>query len=456
MRALLLGLAALLLVPQAASAEDVIVRYRDATPADTRADLRRAAEAERARALALPDTELLRPGAGIPARDLVARLERSPAVLYAEPDARRTTFATPRDPGFGQQWGLLNTGQAVNRVAGTPGADVRAPEAWDVTTGSASVLVAVADTGIDAGHPDLSGNLYSNPGEVGRLAGIDDDGNGFVDDLRGWDFVERDATPQDGDGHGTHVAGTIAATGDNGMGVTGVAWRTSLLPLRVLGTDGTGTVSDVIDAYRYAARAGAKVINLSLGGYDASRAERDALASIPGVLIVTAAGNDGADVDLDADYRDIDLDGDGVSERVNVAESYPCEYDLPNVLCVAASDQNDRRPAFSNFGAQEVDLAAPGVSVLSTAVGGGTRLQSGTSMAAPHVSGAAALALAVRPSAGTSELRSVILDTSEPLPAFEGQLASSGRLDLAGLVRGEVRPAPTPTPAATPAPTPTP
>ena len=436
------------LAPPAAQAEDVIVRYRSGTDAGERADVRRAASVARESGLPLANTELVDPATGTTAREAVAELEREPDVLYAEPDARRVAFATPGDPLFRLQWGLLNTGQTVNGTAGTAGADIRAPEAWDVTTGSRSVLIAVADTGIDGDHPDLVPNRYRNAAEASGVAARDDDGNGFVDDVSGWDFVSGDATPQDEDGHGTHVTGTVAARGNDGVGVTGVAWQASLLPLRVLGADGSGTVSDALKAYRYAGQSGARAINLSLGGDQFSRTERDVLAAQSNLLVVAAAGNDGLDTD--------------------VASSYPCEYDLPNVICVAATGKSDELASFSNYGATSVDLAAPGVDIASTHPDDEYAYLSGTSMAAPHVTGAAALGFARTPGLTAAGMRSALLASAERLASLRGKVASGARLDAAALL-GVPRPAgepapsspssggsPSPTPEPTPEPTPTP
>jgi subtilisin family serine protease len=285
-------------------------------------------------------------------RQAIAALERQDDVLYAEPDVPRYAQVTPNDSLFRAQWGLENVGQSVGGAAGTADADIDATDAWDAVTGTAGIIVAVVDTGITAGHPDLAPNLYVNPRETAGN-GIDDDRNGFTDDVSGYDFAGGDANPADTNGHGTHVAGTVAARGDDGRGVAGVAWQASLLPLRALGDDGSGSVSDAIRAYDYAARAGARIVNLSLGGGSFSRAERDAIAANPGVLFVAAAGNDGANNDLTG--------------------SYPCNHDLANVVCVAASDRSDRLASFSNFGARTVDLAAPGVAIASTYLATTTR-----------------------------------------------------------------------------------
>ncbi|HEX2085709.1 MAG TPA: S8 family peptidase, partial [Solirubrobacteraceae bacterium] len=445
-------IAALLGCAPAALADrgDVLVRFRAAATSDDRGDARRAAKVRRRQGLPVPGLELASPEPGVTAAQAAARLEREPGVLYAEPDAPRHAFATfPDDELFGYEWGLHNVGQPVGGVAGAEDADVDAPEAWDLTTGAPGVVVAVLDTGVDVAHPDLAPNVWVNAGEVAGN-GEDDDGNGFVDDVRGWDFVERDGTPQDEDGHGTHVAGTAGARGGDGAGVAGGAWRATLLPLRILGPDGSGAVSDAIRAYAYAAQAGARVVNLSLGGPAGSRAERDAIAARPGVLFVAAAGNDGANNDA--------------------AGAFPCNYDVANVVCVAASDQSDALAEFSNYGAKTVDLAAPGVSIASTYPDGRWALMDGTSMAAPLVSGVAALLAARDPAATTAELRAALLQGVDRKLSLAAQTATGGRLNALGALRAldgeepppepepreEEPPPPSPEPAPSPEPSPAP
>gem|GEM_PF-2046813 len=256
-------------------------------------------------------------------------LEREPGVVYAEPNyLRRLAAQTPNDPRWSELWGLRK---------------VAAPTAWDATTGSDAITVAVVDTGIAANHPDLADNIWRNSAE--QLNGLDDDGNGYRDDVQGWDFVTEDRDPSDESGHGTHVAGTIGARGNNGTGITGVNWRVKLMALRA-GSDAGLADSDIIAAFRYACAKGAKVINGSFGGPGGSRALRDAITACPSSLFVFAAGNDGLDNDSQP--------------------SYPCAYPVANILCVAASGEDDALPDWSNYGATSVDLAAPGVSILST------------------------------------------------------------------------------------------
>ena len=247
--------------------------------------------------------------------------------------------------GFSELWGLHNTGQLVNGFAGTADADIDAPEAWETTTGSASVTVGVVDTGVAYDHPDLAANIWTNPGEIAGN-GINDDGNRWVDDVHGWDFIDSDNSPRDVVGHGTHVAGTIAARGNNGQGVAGVNWNSSVMPLRACTIDGCPT-SAIVSAFFYAAGMGARVVNASLSSPNVSQTMRDVINVSPDTLFVVSAGNDG-----------LNLDAPGV-------DVFPCEIPEANVVCVAATDQRDALANFSNYGATAVDLAAPGVSVLS-------------------------------------------------------------------------------------------
>lgn len=269
-----------------------------------------------------------------------------PDVEYAEPNYLRYKAATtPNDTFFSELWGLDNTGQ----TGGAPDADIDAPEAWDITTGNSNVVVAVLDSGVDYNHPDLVANIWTNQAELTGAPGVDDDGNGKIDDVRGWDFVDDDNDPIDSDDHGTHVAGTIAAEGDNGTGISGVVWTAQIMPLRFLDALGSGTVADAIEAIDYAIDKGAKIINASYGSYTYSTAERDAIARArdAGILFVAAAGN-------------------GNWNNDSATKHYPSSYDLANIIAVAATDQSDSRASFSNYGATSVDVAAPGTSIFST------------------------------------------------------------------------------------------
>jgi subtilisin family serine protease len=436
--ALMLSLAG---VPVAASAGqpqnrhdpgEVLVRFSRHTDASTRAEVRRDADVRLEDGLPLPGLELVRLDPGVSTTQAVERLEAEPGVLYAEPNHHRTAAAMPNDSYFPELWGLHNSGQPVGGATGTPDADVDGPEAWDVATGDPAVTVGIVDSGVSRTHPDLGPNMWANPGETGAGRDsnlVDDDRNGYVDDAFGWDWVDSDADPSDLHGHGTHVAGTVGARGGNGTGVTGVAWRVALMALRVLDENGSGTVADAVEAYAYAGRKGARVLNASFGGPGFSRAEYDSLLSIPGVLFVAAAGNDGQDNDS--------------------VPQFPCNYELPNVVCVAATGQRDTLAGFSNYGARTVDLAAPGVRILSTWPGG-YAYSSGTSMAAPHVSGAAALAFA-RPGATSQSVKGALYAGADPLPSLAGRTATGGRLNAyATLVGRPPPPGPPPLPPSPP------
>ncbi len=407
-----------LAMPQGrAVAHELIVGFRHGASAVERRRAVRAVDGRVERRLHGIGASVLRvPGSVAPAAD---RLERRGAVRYAEPNFVVSVDAEPDDPDFGQLWGLDNIGQLAGFLFGTPDADIDAPEAWDVTTGGGSV-VAVVDTGIDMGHPDLAANVWRNPGEncAGcRTDGVDNDGNGYVDDWRGWDFANHDNDPSDDNGHGTHVAGTVGAVGDNGVGVAGVNWSAQLMALKFIGADGNGTTADAIAALVYAADNGAAVTNNSYGGPEFSHAFADAvaLAGARGSLVVAAAGNNGSSND--------------------VTPQYPASFDSPNVVSVAATNNRDQRAWFSNYGASSVDLAAPGDSIYSTWPGGGYQYLSGTSMAAPHVAGAAALAEARFPDASPGGIKALLLRTVDPIPALAGKTASGGRLNVNAAVR---------------------
>ena len=351
-------------------------------------------------------------------------------VAGIEPDFAIRPTAVPDDPSFTDQWGLRNTGQS----GGSRGGDIAAVSAWDVTTGSRSVVVAVIDSGFDYTHPDLAANAWRNPGEVPG-DGLDNDGNGFVDDVHGWDFANDDADPMDDDGHGTHVAGTIGAVGDNGVGVTGVSWQVSIMGLKFLDAEGSGSISDAIAAISYATRMrrefGVNVVatNNSWGGADRSLALRAAIAEggAAGILFVTAAGNDGVNGDRRANY--------------------PANEDLDAVIAVTATNRSNRLPAFATYGPVHVDLAAPGAAIRSTVPGGGYATFSGTSMAAPHVTGTIALLATANPAASATAIRGAILSTTRPLAALAGKTVTGGLLDAAAAVRairGDVPPPPPP------------
>jgi subtilisin family serine protease len=278
---------------------------------------------------------------GVSVEEAVAYYKSDPDVEYAEPNYIVHIDSVPDDTYFSNLWGLQNTGQ----TAGTADADIDAPEAWDLTTGSADVVIAVVDTGVAYDHPDLAGNIWSNAGETSCTDGIDNDGNGYIDDCRGWDFVGNDNDPADYNGHGTHVAGTIAAAGNNSNGTTGVMWQAKIMPLRFLGISGSGTTADAVSAILYANAMGAHVINNSWGGSGYSQALKDAIDASSAV-VVCAAGNS--------------------SSNNDTSPFYPAGYESANIISVAATDSRDILASFSNYGKTSVDLAAPGLNIYST------------------------------------------------------------------------------------------
>ncbi|MGQ9896851.1 MAG: S8 family serine peptidase [Acidobacteriota bacterium] len=359
------------------------------------------------------------------------RLRQHPSVEYVEPNyVYRIGDVRPDDPSFAEQWGHLNEGQPIKGGRpGIPGVDAAITAAWDVTTGSREVVVAVIDTGVDYTHEDLTDNMWVNSREIPNN-GIDDDGNGIVDDYYGYNAVGNNGDPRDDNGHGTHCAGVIGAKGDNGTGIAGINWDVRLMALKFLDANGRGTLNDALECIDYAVAmkqrgVNVRVLSNSWGGGGYSRALEDAIriANANNILFVAAAGNSGTD-----------------NDRI---PHYPASYNVPNVISVAALAPNDKLAAFSCYGKKTVHLAAPGVDVYSTVpvtvFGQGYKHFSGTSMATPYVAGAAALILAHKPTLSVTALKAQLLGAVTPVPALEGQLATGGRLNVARAlgIRGE-------------------
>ncbi len=353
--------------------------------------------------------------------EVLAALRASGLVEYAEPDYRMKALIEPNDFRFydGSQWNLKNTGV----YGGTVGADIDAPDAWDLRNSAAGVIVAVVDTGVRLTHEDLRGNLWTNAGEAGTdtagrnkaTNGVDDDGDGYIDDVHGINAINQSGNPDDDYGHGTHVAGIIGATGNNRVGIAGVAWRVQLMALKALDATGEGTISDAIECLDYARAHGAKVVNASWGSYQfTSQALRDAIANLRDaeIIFVAACGNSSSDNDVNP--------------------LFPASYEFDNIVAVAASTRTDNASSFTNWGRTTVDLAAPG-SVFSTWKGADNdyRHYEGTSMAAPHVAGAAALIWALNPALTYRQVIAAILANTDTLPDFAGKTVTGGRLNLA-------------------------
>lgn len=377
----------------------------------------------------------------------VHHLEQLPGVRYAEPDYTQVVAATPsvtpNDPSFPIQWGYQNTGQTVNGTAGTPGADEDLTPAWSLTTGSSSIVIAETDTGVDYTHPDLAPNIWNNPQGLG----------GCPVGSHGLNVITGTCDPMDDDlvygGHGTHVAGIMGAAGNNGMGVTGVNWHVTILPVKWVTSNGSGATSDLITALNWIlqlkqAGVNIRVVNDSTvfvgTAYSQALSDEIDLIGQNGILFVTAAGNTGDN-------------NDNLSVR-----RYPCGYDRPTEICVAASDQNDNLPGWANFGPHTVDLAAPGNNVFSTLPHDNYGIIDGSSMASPQVAGTAALILSVKDMTPV-QLKADIDGSVDQLPSMQGMLITGGRLDVCRAMPGCVpppRPTSTPTTPTPIPPTPTP
>jgi subtilisin family serine protease len=345
------------------------------------------------------------------------QLRSMPEVLSVQPNYIRRAIGLPNDPYWtgGQLWGL---------------AKIRADGVWnDFTTGSSSVTVASLDTGVDYTHPDLAPNMWRNPGEIAGN-GVDDDKNGYVDDVFGIDLIDANEVPggpedpMDDDGHGTHVAGTIAGAGNNGIGVAGVSWNSKILACKFIAAGGEGTDAGAIGCFDYIVglKQRGENIRVSNNSWGSAAGPAPVLqwaidaAGAAGILNVVAAGNTGTDNDA--------------------TPHFPSSFSSPSIVAVAASDTGDNRAHFSNVGATTVDIAAPGTGVLSTFLNGGYATSSGTSMAAAHVAGAAALLVALDSSLTADALKTLVLNNVDVLPQWQGAVVSNGRLNLYRAAQG--------------------
>ena len=368
--------------------------------------------------------------AGISYQEAVAAMKDDARVAYAEPNLVYTLEDVqqgqdqqgqqpPRDPSSPNDldeklWGLNNTGQ----TGGTAGAHVSAKEAWKIQTGNGSdngPLIAVIDTGIDYNHPDLKANIWTNPGEIAG-DGIDNDNNGVIDDVHGYNAFADNGDPMDGHSHGTHCSGTIAGVGNNGQGVTGVMQDANLMAVKIFSDSGRTSVDAIVRGIAYSAKMGADITSNSWGGGGRSEAIYEAFKANP-ALHVIAAGNS----NYDNDKRD----------------NFPSNYDLDNIVAVAATTHTDERASFSQWGAKNVDVAAPGKDIYSTINGGGYASYSGTSMATPHVSGGAGLIMSEYPEASNAEIKARLIHGSDRVSSLNDISVSDGRVNFASSLEND-------------------
>ncbi len=368
-------------------------------------------------------------------------LKSDPNVESITPDWILKANLTPNDLDE-QLWGLSNSGQQAQKwgdyidnvgydtyfEAGTPNVDISAAEAWDIKTDSSDVIVAVIDTGIDYNHEDLTNNMWVNSGEIAGN-GIDDDNNGYIDDVYGYNFAYDNSDPMDDNGHGTHCAGIIAAEGNNGIGIAGVSWNSNLMALKVLDISGNGYISDIAKAIIYATNMGAKVSNNSYGSFFNEQELFGRAVATPLTDAFTAANEAGMVAAIAAGNSRTNLDDiDSTSEELSAA--YPANVNLPNIISVVATDADDVLAPFSNYGFADTDIAAPGVGIYSTMPGNSYDLMSGTSMATPYVAGAAALLMSQHPELKPYEVRAIIMESGDSVPNLQDITVSGKRLNL--------------------------
>ena len=386
---------------------EVIVSYAPSADAADRRDVRADVDAQHPEAMLLPRTEVVHVDPSEDEFAVARRLERDPRVRYAVPNAILKAQLTSNDPLF--------TANPFDPTGQWHLARVSAPAAWDTTTGSRKVVVAIVDSGMDISHGDLRDNVWSNP--VDQPNGVDDDGNDKVDDVNGWDFVNDSGVIGSHESHGTHVAGLVGETGNNGLLGVGMAWQVSLMPIAFIDSSGTGTVQNAADSLLYAGRHNVDIVNgsFAISGVNPALLNpiSSAIGAAPKTLFVFAAGNDTANVDTNP--------------------YYPCVMPFANVMCVGSTTQNDNVSSFSNYG-QGVDLFAPGSAIKSTEPGGNMFTLSGTSMATPIVAGTAAIMKSISPWATPVDLANALRQGTDKIPAVQGLTASNGRLNAAAAV----------------------
>lgn len=338
--------------------------------------------------------QLVRIPANMSLKDAIAKYKKNSNVIYAEPNYAYAENSIPDDTYYDYQWGL---------------SQVNASEAWNITTGSHKVVIAVIDSGIDLNHPDLKANIWINKGEIPGNR-IDDDHNGYIDDVYGWNFISDNNNISDDDGHGTHVAGIIAAEGNNSKGVAGVMWSATIMSLKFLDNEGNGYVDDAVSAIRYATKMGASIISCSWGGSEYSQALKDVIDA-SSALVVCAAGNRGSGTNDD------------------ISPVYPACFTSKNIISVAATDASDALASFSDYGLNSVDVAAPGTHICSTLPGSQYGYMQGTSMAVPYVTGLAGLIKSVRPDLSALQIKYTILNNVDYISSLAGKILTGGRIN---------------------------
>lgn len=390
---------------------EIIVKYKKTTDTNVlRNDIKSKTKASKIslkKKMKYSRIEVLEIGENDDINKIMEQMAKNPDIEYAQPNYKLTIDSIPNDELFSQQWGLMNSGQLISGIKGQEGIDINISKAWELSSGSPSTVVGVLDTGIDKNHEDLKDNIYTNSNEIAGNS-IDDDGNGYVDDINGWDFINNDSTIYDSselDKHGTHIAGIIAA-GANDIGIAGTAPGVKIMPLKFIDGD-TGYTSDAISAIEYAKQMGVKIINCSFGSSENNPALKEAMANAD-MLFVCAVGNDGSNTD---------------SNPV-----YPSCFGLQNIISVAALDNRGMLAPYSNYG-RRIDVAAPGVSIESTTPENNYEKMSGTSMAAPYVTGIAALIKSHIPDITPAEMAGRIKGNAHTMPLLDGKLKSGGIAD---------------------------
>jgi len=373
-------------------------------------------------------------------------LNDNPSVEYAEPnfvykaiqndltiqDVHKSQYSKSKkrltnDPKFGELWGLINDGTneptangGNSSATGRAGSDINAAKAWKITKGNSRIKIAVIDTGVDYNHEDLKSNMWTNEKELNGKPGIDDDGNGYVDDIHGYDFANNDGDPMDGNGHGTHCSGTIAAGHNNGIGIAGVMANAQIVGVKFLTDEGSGTTAAAIAAIDYATKVGVDIMSNSWGGGGHSQALEDVIkvANAAGIIFTAAAGNS--------------------ASNNNSTPQYPANYDVSNVISVAAHNYNDDLASFSCYGSNTVHVAAPGRNILSTTPNNNYDVFSGTSMATPHVTGVIGLYLSEHGKQDPETLRENLMRSSVYAAAYGRTTISGGRVDAYNFLSGIV------------------